>query len=224
MAFDIFPATLDDLYAMDWSGSTSRQQCVTKFSFTPPFFPKECRTVTEGIPFPTQHDRDGDGLLAGIDPDDGTVDIDGDGVIDARELEIGTDPRIKDSDGDGLDDDEELARGTDPLARDGDGDGLDDLDELNGVLFTYNTGKQTRVYTDPQDGDTDGDGFGDQAEPNLVLNPRVADQNPLQLTLALADADQIVKPGVALDYSVNVRNALKPGDYGRSGQIYASAR
>ena len=43
------------------------------------------------------------------------VDTDGDGLEDARELELGTDPNKPDTDGDGINDGQEVSDGTDPL-------------------------------------------------------------------------------------------------------------
>ena len=83
----------------------------------------------------------------------------GDGIPDADEASLGTDPLRPDADGDGLSDCEELLLGTDPLtpngydaARDSDGDGLTDLDEA------------TRHRTDPHAKDTDFDGLSDYEE------------------------------------------------------------
>ena len=59
-----------------------------------------------------------------------TADADGDGLIDAFEAEIGTDPTVADTDGDGLDDAAEVAAGTDPLLSDTDADGASDAAEL----------------------------------------------------------------------------------------------
>jgi len=56
-------------------------------------------------------------------------DSDGDGVSDADEATLGTDPNNPDSDGDGLTDGEERNLGTNPLAADSDGDGLLDGSE-----------------------------------------------------------------------------------------------
>lgn len=83
------------------------------------------------------------------------ADSDTDGISDAREAELGTDPNVADSDGDGLSDGEEVnLYGTDPLLADTDGDGIDDglddypLDRFNGVS------RRT-------DFDIDGDGVAD---------------------------------------------------------------
>lgn len=61
------------------------------------------------------------------------TDSDGDGLADAAEANIGTDPFNPDTDGDGRTDNDETAERafqTDPLNPDTDGDGVDDGDEL----------------------------------------------------------------------------------------------
>ena len=59
------------------------------------------------------------------------LDSDGDGLDDASEASLGTDPNAPDSDGDGLSDGDEVhVHGTDPLAADSDGDGFPDGEEL----------------------------------------------------------------------------------------------
>ncbi|MBU0678468.1 MAG: OmpA family protein [Verrucomicrobia bacterium] len=83
----------------------------------------------------------------------GIQDSDGDGLTDAREAEIGTDPFNPDTDGDGLSDGEEVnVYGTDPLNPDTDYDGLLDGAEVH----THKT--------DPLDSDTDDGGVRDGHE------------------------------------------------------------
>ncbi len=53
-------------------------------------------------------------------------DTDGDGLTDAEEKQLGTNPKKADTDGDGLTDKEELELGTNPLVKDTDGDGVPD--------------------------------------------------------------------------------------------------
>jgi hypothetical protein len=94
--------------------------------------------------------------------DEVTLDPDEDGLIDAEELEIGTDPTRFDTDGDGLGDGAEVRAdgwGTDPLKADTDGDGLVDGDDL----FVHST--------DPKLADSDGDGANDGAEVEAGTNP-----------------------------------------------------
>jgi len=83
------------------------------------------------------------------------VDTDGDGLTDAQEADLGTDPNNADTDNDGLTDGDEVNEyGTDPLKADTDDDGLSDGEEVN----SYNT--------DPLNADTDGDGLNDGDEVN----------------------------------------------------------
>jgi serine/threonine protein kinase len=82
------------------------------------------------------------------------ADSDGDGLSNAQEAELGTDPNNPDTDGDGLSDyDEVNVWGTNPLNRDTDGDGLSDGEEVNDI------------GTDPNNPDTDGDGLNDREDP-----------------------------------------------------------
>ncbi|MCC7022440.1 MAG: hypothetical protein IT338_06415 [Thermomicrobiales bacterium] len=96
------------------------------------------------------------------------ADTDGDGLTDADEAQLGTDPTLADTDGDGIGDGEEVAAGTDPLTPnsapaaptaaapttaapsdiDADGDNLTDAAEA-------------QLGTDPHNPDTDGDGLSD---------------------------------------------------------------
>lgn len=102
------------------------------------------------------------------------IDSDGDGLVNADEIAIGTDPDNPDTDGDGLTDGEEVELGTDPLVADTDEDGINDGDEVNvygtdplnvdtdgDILYD---GGELLYGTDPLDPDTDGDGLSDGEE------------------------------------------------------------
>jgi len=113
----------------------------------------------------------------------GDTDSDGDGLTDAEEAALGTNPNNPDSDGDGFSDGEEVARGTDPLdilsfplgtPEDLDGDGLLNTVETNTKIYVNanNTG------TDPNNPDSDGDGFSDGEEVRLGTNPNNPDDFP----------------------------------------------
>ena len=104
-------------------------------------------------------DSDGDGAFDLEDPDD-----DNDGVPDAEEAALGSDPLQADSDQDGLDDALELVLGTNLLRSDSDGDGLDDKAEREQGL-------------DPTRADSDGDGLLDGAELAAGLDPLAADSD-----------------------------------------------
>lgn len=83
----------------------------------------------------------------------GATDSDGDGLTDAEELALGTDPNNPDTDGDGLTDFEEVrVYGTDPLNPDTDYDGLTDGEEVH----NYKTNPLLR--------DTDNGGVADGHE------------------------------------------------------------
>ena len=113
-------------------------------------------------------DTDGDSLtdyeefkLTGTDPtvfdsvtegiSDAEIDMDEDGLSNAVEVEIGTDPRKTDTDSDNLNDGDELTYGTDPLNPDTDGDTILDGDE-------------EEIGFDPTKFDTDGNGVSDGDE------------------------------------------------------------
>lgn len=106
-------------------------------------------------------------------------DDDRDGLSNAFEEQIGSDPDNPDTDGDGLKDGEEVRRyKTSPIATDSDNDGLRDGDEV----FKYRT--------DPSQADTDGDGLTDGEE---VLKYGT---DPLKIDTdgdTLPDGDEVLK-------------------------------
>ncbi|MHC4391253.1 MAG: hypothetical protein ACYS22_08035, partial [Planctomycetota bacterium] len=123
-----------------------------------------------------EEDINGDGVqqsnesdpTAGNPVDDGdsrTDDADGDGLTDAEEVELGTDPTMADTDGDGLEDGQEIAHNLDPLDMDMDDDGIRDGDEPNALVDGDCDGLIGAL-----DPDSDNDGILDGTEVGVV-NP-----------------------------------------------------
>jgi hypothetical protein len=87
-------------------------------------------------------------------------DDDEDGLSNAQEIQLGTNPNNPDTDGDGLNDGQEVNQfGTNPKQQDTDGDTLTDGAEVN------------EHNTSPTNADTDGDGSPDGVEVNAGTNP-----------------------------------------------------
>ena len=121
---------------------------------------------------PKNQDTDGDGV-----PDNQDTDDDGDGLTDAYEKQLGTNPKLPDSDGDWSSDADEVAGGTDPNCDDSDNDGWSDGYESGGISDPNNgdsTPVEPGVDVEPYDPtvpykedkvppkqDTDGDGVPD---------------------------------------------------------------
>ena len=112
-------------------------------------------------------DSDGDGLpdsyewtIINADPDDDITDLSH--VAGPNDF-----PFTTDFDGDGLSDADEYALGTNPLNPDTDGDGL--LDGVETNTGTYQSPSDTG--TDPLNSDTDSDGFNDGTEVFFGSNP-----------------------------------------------------
>jgi len=80
-----------------------------------------------GIPLP-----DADKLFWRVPIED--VDTDGDGLTDAEECALGTNPLLADSDGDGLNDRAEILNGTSSTNPDSDGDGIPDNIDANPLV------------------------------------------------------------------------------------------
>ncbi len=138
-------------------------------------------------------DNDGDGVGSLTDPDDNnpcvpnaafaTCDQDSDGLTNAEEATLGTDPTVADTDGDGINDGTEVANGSDPLnvcspnlnspLCDQDGDGLTNAEE-------------TTAGTNPTVADTDGDGINDGDEVTNGSDPL----NPCSPNVSAGPCDQ----------------------------------
>lgn len=99
--------------------------------------------------------------------DDKTTDNDGDGIMNAEEKELGTNPNLADTDMDGILDSQELdGTNTDPLKADTDDDGLLDGDEI-------------ALGLDPNKADSKGDGVKD-SERSLSYK---IEENDVNLTI-----------------------------------------
>ncbi|MEM7246798.1 MAG: hypothetical protein AAF533_15710 [Acidobacteriota bacterium] len=111
------------------------------------------------------------------------ADGDGDGLPDAMEAELGTDPARNDTDLDAVPDGDELILGTNPLDSDSDDDGLRDGEE------------RSNFRTDPLLADTDGDGLQDGTEAGRALGvPDPDGAGPVEATdpaVFIVDADPL---------------------------------
>ena len=125
---EYFEATTEAGLVLSWQLPGAREEIIPAEYF---YIPK--RSGAENT------DLDNDGLpdwwekvndLDVSDPSDSVIDSDNDGLTNAEEVAIGSNPRLKDSDGDGLSDMEESAHGSNPHKSDTDGDGLTDAIEL----------------------------------------------------------------------------------------------
>jgi hypothetical protein len=150
------------------------------------------------------------------------MDSDGDGLTDAEEAELNTDPALPDTDGDGLTDGQEVLEiGTAPLAPDTDGDGILDGDEvaqgtdpLDGVVAEEAPVEEPVVTDDAAaveeapaapaaaPGDSDGDGLEDAIEAELGTDPFDPDTDDDGLT----DGDEYYV------YQTGTRNPDSDGD------------
>ncbi len=119
-------------------------------------------------------------------------DDDNDGLTNAQEEQLGSDPNNPDTDADGLKDGEEIRRyKTSPTVTDSDGDGLSDGDEV----FKHRT--------DASQADTDGDGLTDGDE---VLKYGT---DPLRID---TDSDTLTDGDEVLKYNTDPLKADTDGD------------
>ena len=121
----------------NFSGSTVAYYCFSHSSMV---------SSISVVSAPIGLDTDSDGILDSNDPDD-----DGDGLSDAVEGTIGTNPLIVDSDGDGVDDGSDAfplnPNETTDTDSDGIGNNLDSDDDNDG----YSDSEETNEGTDPID-------------------------------------------------------------------------
>ena len=118
-----------------------------------------------------QVDTDSDQTGNACDDDD-----DNDGLSDAEESQLGTDPLLADTDGDGLSDKEESDGNTDPLRDDSDGDGvLDNADNCPLLGNAPQADADQDGFGNECDADDDNDGLSDAEEGQLGTNPLLRD-------------------------------------------------
>jgi hypothetical protein len=147
------------------------------------------------------------------------TDGDSDGVPDAVEIAMGTDPTNPDSDDDGIPDGEEdleadglpdwveFVLGTDPNLADSDGDGTDDVDEdSDGDALT--DGDEVVLGTDFNAADSDGDGFGDGDEVGAGSDPTNAGSVPIFAGISDAVRYRYLNPSA--EGGISISSAVSP--------------
>ena len=164
-------------------------------------------------------DTDNDGLtdyqeiyITGTDPlkydsvkkgiSDADSDLDGDGLSNAKEIELGTDPKKSDTDDDSLSDGDEISKyKTDPLKKDTDDDGLEDDDEIY-------------FKTDPKNPDTNRNGVKDGNEYfNQEINNNCFDKDLFDNNLAIPSLSNVIAKGNASkDAEISEYNGYLKGD------------
>lgn len=134
---------------------------------------------------PVKSDSNSNGII------DGEDDLDGDGISNREEIDLGINPLSSDSDGDNLTDYEEVyVYGSNPLLTDTDGDGLSDYDD---VLLDFS----------PLLTDTDGNG---------ILDPDEKTQQVVMKDLADAKKAGVTQVDVVLAVSGNAEKHVQIAD------------
>ena len=132
------------------------------------------------------------------------ADCDGDGLTNAREKTLGTNPLNPDTDFDGVPDGVEVTIGSNPLSVDSDGDGI--ADNVDNCPTVNNPGQQ----------DMDGDGIGDACDSDRdgdgVSN--TSDNCPDTPNRDQADRDRDGKGDVCDTSELNVSQAITPNGDG----------
>ena len=190
--------------------------------------------VDAGETDPRNPDTDGDGKRDGdedvnwngvvdpgeTDPLSAEPDRDHDGLLDADEIRIGTDPDRADTDGDGLPDGLEERNGdgvvnageTDPLSADTDCDGLSDGEE-----DANHNGRVDAGETDPRARDTDGDLLSDGLERGRTSSP-----DPACAFVGDADPSSTTDPLRVDTDGDGLRDGME--DLNRNGRVDAADR
>ncbi|HMT93853.1 IPTL-CTERM sorting domain-containing protein [uncultured Thiothrix sp.] len=171
-------------------------------------------TDGDGNPQTNPRDTDGDGIPDPIDSNDASssgADDDGDGLTNAEEVKLGTNPNQVDTDGDSVPDAKEV--GSDlakPLDTDGDGiiNALDQDDDNDGVFSIYEHYKGADVLNTDTDADgtpdyLDADDDGDGVATNKETADANKDGNP-------ADAADVDKNGLPDYLDKSFVNTLTP--------------
>ena len=131
-----------------------------------------------GADVKTPLDSDLDGIIDALDIVDDS-DADNDGLTDAQETKLGSNPNEVDSDNDGINDNEEIGNNfDDPLDTDDDGilNLLDADDDNDGLKTKY----EIKIGTNPLNTDTDADGLSDKDE--LASNDKNSNEPAIQDT------------------------------------------
>ena len=127
-------------------------------------------------------DKDLDGIIDALDIVDDS-DTDNDGLTDAQEQKLGSDPKEADTDNDGINDREEIGKNIDdPLDSDADGvlNILDKDDDNDNLSTRY----EMRIGTNPLSDDSDKDSLKDNIEA----------KSPNSDALQNTDNDELINP------------------------------